>query len=215
MGDCMRVTLRKAHDLEMAAKKVAAQIKIVAEVSVSVHEEAPVQYVREHQDRMRQRLTDWMDLMNTAFAVRAMIGRANAEHGVTTALTQKARLDEIEKRLVSLIGSDSTPDARRRIMAAYEVLPVQSQGHENDLHTLSAAILAARKRLETVTTADARQRISLPTFSEKTLDEFREQMRQIAQQRADLMETVARMNVVQYIEIEGDTLESLRRHRLV
>lgn len=211
----MQVTLRKASDLARAAKSAAGRITIDTEITVSVHQANPVQFVNEREGQARQRLADWRDLVNAQYALRDLIGQANAAHGVTSALARKNALDDEEKRLTALAGEDATAKRRRELLGSYGDSVPSGRGHEDDLHTLPAAIEAARKRLETVTTGEARQRLTLPTFSDKTLEEYRQRIQQIGQQRAELLETIARTNVMRNLAIEGETLETLRRHRLV
>lgn len=210
----MQVTLRKASDLARAAKSAAGRITIDTEITVSVHQANPVQFVNEREGQARQRLADWRDLINAQYALRDLIGQANAAHGVTSALARKNALDDEEKRLTSLVSGRPTP-REARMMSAFEGFIPQGLGHEDDLHTLPAAIEAARKRLETVTTGEARQRLTLPTFSDKTLEEYRQRIQQIGQQRAELLEMIARTNVTRNLAIEGETVETLRRHKLV
>lgn len=211
----MQYTLRKAADIARAAKAAAAQIKIDAETSISVHEREPVEYVRSREKQATQRLDDWQHLIQAHYFIRGLIGVANATHGISAWLAEKARIDEEEKRLGSIVGGLGSSVRARMSAMAYGNDDPQTSGHEDDLHTLPAAITAARKRLETVTSGEARQRLTLPTFSEKALDEYRQRIQTIRQQRSDLLETIARTNVTARLDIEGETLETLRRHKLV
>lgn len=96
----MKLTLRKANALQTSIQDYIKSVKVLSEISINEFQDAATE-IAKARDEFYANYTSVQNLTKAMYDIRAKIGRANVESGVSDLLAQAAYVD---KRLATLAG---------------------------------------------------------------------------------------------------------------
>lgn len=112
----MELSLRRASDVARRALEAANALEAGTEFTLSVFSDADVERAV---SARREAVWDAVDraaaLYGAAYRLRAAIGRANAERGVSDLLAENARDEAVAKKLDALLALDETAGLLGRV----------------------------------------------------------------------------------------------------
>lgn len=97
----MNISLRRAAALQNSISEAINAIKLNSNVDITVYENKTQKIEASRQ----QVLTNWSrleKLISTLYVIRADVSKANSESGISTALTELARLQRLQQHLNNL-----------------------------------------------------------------------------------------------------------------
>jgi hypothetical protein len=202
----MRVSLKKADLLARTALKAATETKYDPTLRLSIYaptltgsfetDEVMAEFVK-----ARAKLFDQHDLsielFRATYAIRAQLGVANVQHGISARLTEDKCYAAEEGRMRALLkaleletrGETSTQALRAKAQAIREQ-PSDRYGSREDTVTMAA-------------------------FTEDDVANLRRQLKRIVDMRANINDALTLLNVSNSITLDETTVATLRKAEIL
>lgn len=194
----MQVTLKKASDLSRAALEVAnGSIRPRLDAVLSVYQKAPVgDTVEKARLAALEEEMGAMLLIKVAFSIRKSIGIVNASAGIDDALTERAMLDVMERRMQSMVSTVGFDDEA--------------------IDTVAARLEAAKQR---VAAGDSLSRFeesfTTPVLGKEDIARINSDLATLKRRKNDLKDEVAGLNLTNYIKLTDDQVKVLRTFQIL
>ena len=192
----MQITLKKANELQRIVLEAATKIEPQTTVAVSpydvkstnkTHLEDVIQ--KNGAAKFSESMDSMFALMNIAYEIRDMLGEANANSGINTLLNKRALVEAKEKRLVKIITT------------AEEVVG------EN---TVDEALGRVQRFNSLGTNNYYEQDVKLTVVDAADLKAMKAELSKIKQQKSDLTDQLAGLNLNTKIKLSDAMVEFLR-----
>jgi len=188
----MKFTLRKANALQTAIQEQIKAIEVTTDVSLNEFQssESAIQVARDKlvtNDLKRAQLT------KTLYGIRAQIGRANVESGVSDLLADAAYVDKRISHVKTLSES--------KVVDASEVIV----GKLEKLRTADSA-RSAYGYSQTVDTG---------VLTAEQIEDYKSEMRELKKRKQNINDKVLELNVRTEIELDDSTVTLLQAEQLV
>lgn len=194
----MRVNLKKANSLEAAAKLAASKIKIENSISLPIYGNADLQARIDAQVAQAETmLGEVRDLVRAAYAIRSLIGVANARCGISQLLSDRSVLDGLEARLGLFAPT------------LEDMSPVPN------VHELFERIEAAKARATTGQRIMLEESITVRVLPPALGVALREELAVLRREKSDNKDRCAALNITNEIEIPDEVAAVLRAHKIV
>lgn len=188
----MKITLRKANALQNAIQDHIKTLDVKTSISLNEFQniEGELALARGaafENDLRRARLT------KVLYDIRARVGRANVESGVSDLLTGAAYID---KRLGHLKGLTESKVSEPNAVLAGKVEKLRNTDAKNRMYGYN----------DTVDTG---------VFTPDQIEGYKADMRSLKKEKQSINDKVLELNVRTEIELDADTVEVLTKEQLV
>jgi hypothetical protein len=190
----MKITLRKANAIQNSIADAIKSIRISTSVEVNEFEspEVKVQTANANLFALDKRRSD---LLMSQFAIRGLVGAANATSGIDAKLTQAAYID---KRIVQLTDISEATEK-----LSISVLEGKLDKIRNRKEESRASIYGIS---DTVTTG---------VLEKHQIEEVSSFIKDLRKQKQKLNDEVLELNVRTEIELSNDVVEVLQKENLI
>jgi hypothetical protein len=193
----MEVTLKKAADLARAAAEAAEKVKIEPTIRHSIHAADPD--VVALGTRLMESVDTARGLITAQFAIRGLIGEANARSGVDAALTERAMVDALIKRIGGVADTfeaalDAEYDPEVTLAEAKSMLASQAKAERHYAYEKSVIL-----------------RVATP---EQTA-QVKKTLAALKRRRSDLTDKVAGINLNTRITLSKETVAVLKAASII
>jgi hypothetical protein len=188
----MKITLRKANALQTA---IQDQIKTVeVKTSISINEfQSPESELVAARTQVLQGDVRRNELTKALYAIRASVGRANVESGVSDLLTQAAYVD---KRIGHLKGFVEGEVAEKLDVVTGKLAKIAGADKSSRIYGYH----------DTVSTG---------VLEQADIDAFRKEMLGLKKEKQSINDKVLELNVRTEIDLDADTVALLQAEQLV
>ena len=198
----MEVTLRKASQLEKALLEAARKLPLPSTVAVSIYSKSTVEVeVVATRVKLLANITKASAAFDAAFEIRGMINVVNTNSGISSNLTEKAKLDALEKLLTGIGRQTVSLDDDQS--ESVEVLQAQLLA----LVARSSNPEASRYGFEKSVTANILQGEPANAILGK--------INEIKQRKSALSDEILTLNMTQKIMLTGKIVETLKEFKII
>lgn len=141
----MEVTLRKAHAFSEGLLSAARKLPVAPAISLSIHETDPTKVIGQATTIFEKNFTRSNKYLQAAYAIRRLIGEANAASGVNAILVSRALMDAQEKALSGLLDT-GTLVSNDQIEGALSAARERFKSHGYGADTLQVVLLTEARR---------------------------------------------------------------------
>jgi vacuolar-type H+-ATPase subunit F/Vma7 len=196
----MQVTLRKGAALSAALIEQARKLPLTKLVTLSIHQkETPQDTIASAQTRLTENVVEAGRLFDAAYALRAVIGAANAANGIDDLLAEKAALDAREKLVTGVLGGGKNIDYD------YE------QGTDAEIAAAQLESLKARQ------TADryAGDTVAVKILSADIAKNLEEELANLRRRKVEIADLLLTKNMTTTVEVPAAAETLLNQYKLV
>lgn len=211
----MQVTLKKASEYARLAVEAANKIEVRTNISVSIFSlSTPQSQVEAARREVYEAIEQIASLQAAAAVIRAALARANVDSGVSALLAKMAGNDAMMKRYRQIIGETDEDTATRRLLAA---TGSAVSAEDIDYAALDGRIAAMRKaaeqpgdRLRGVET-----NVSLSVLDRASREQITETIAKLRRENSGISDDITALNFGRKISLDPDTVDVLKRHRII
>jgi len=192
----MKITLRKASALQTAIQEAVKNIDVSVKVELNEFEDPQVALANANAKSIQadQRRTT---LTKVLYRIRAQVGTANVESGITGKLTEAAYIDKRLGQLTALVGTEAVQDSMAVIQGKIEKLKApESANSRRSLYGYS----------DTVSTG---------VLTQDQVTVFKTEQLVLKKEKQKLNDEILELNVRTDIELSADAVEVLTWEGLV
>lgn len=188
----MEITLRKANALQNSIQEHIKTIEVKTQVTLNEFQDAAgeIACAREGVIANDQRRAE---LTRVLYRLRAKVGRANAESGVSDRLADAAYIDKRLGHLKALTENEATESD---VVITGKLEKLRNTEAKNRLYGYG----------DTVTTG---------VLTAEQIADYKAEMRALKKEKQTINDEVLELNVRTEIEIEGNDVELLRAEQLI
>lgn len=188
----MKLTLRKANALQNSIQDQLKNIEVKTSISINEFQNPETELLRARSS-LYQNDGRRVKLMQTLYRIRAQVGQANAQSGISDLLSNAAYLDKRLAHLKSLTESTAT-DAMVVIEGKLEKL--RNSQSERRVYGYN----------DTVDTG---------VLLEEQLAGFRQEAADLKKKKQEINDLVLELNVRTEVELDAETVELLKSEQLL
>jgi hypothetical protein len=190
----MKITLRKANAVQNNILDAVKSIKVATEVEINEFEDAGKKIAQANAtlfeaDKRRS------DLLMAQFAIRGLVGVANATSGIDAKLTEAAYIDKRMSQLAEISGVKE--------MTSMEVIEGKLEKLRNRKDDSRSAIYGYN---DNVTTS---------VLTQVQIDEVSNFIKDLRMKKQKLNDEILELNVRTDIELGADVVEVLNKEKLI
>lgn len=190
----MKITLRKANAVQNNILDAVKSIKISTEVEINEFEDADKKIAQANaelfeSDKRRS------DLLMAQFAIRGLVGVANATSGIDAKLTQAAYIDKRMNQLTEISGV--------KAITSMEVIAGKLEKLRNRKDDSRSSLYGYN---DNVTTS---------VLTQEQINEVSDFVKDLRKQKQTLNDEILELNVRTEIELSADVVEVLHKEKLI
>ncbi|MBR0673834.1 hypothetical protein [Neoroseomonas soli] len=168
------ITLKRAADIARAALDAANAIPLAAQVNLSIHVPDVAAAATQATRAFDEGLADYEALLQAHFAIRALIGAANARSGLDDLLARRANLEALEKKLAGIADKVGT-----------------ARDTAENLAVANAGVASAKQRVAAGHDLYRGEEVVLPLVDRDRAERIAARRAEVRRERADIADAVA------------------------
>jgi hypothetical protein len=191
----MRINLRKASALVNEVRNAAKEINVEATHALNIYDDSYARVLVEARARLINDFNRRTRLDQAVATLRAEIGRANAQSGISDMLAEDAYLESLEGRLRAVAAAtvrDDAPTVERQVQAKR----ASAEKSERSLYGFDG-------------------QLKLSVLAQGDIDDFNTKLKAIRKQRRELKDRTVELNVRTEFEVPSDVESVLREEGLI
>jgi hypothetical protein len=202
------LALTKASRLQDRIRAAVRDLPLTTHVTLGIFAPEPAAAVEREAARLREDVDVLAHLLSILAQLRAATSRANAQHGVTDLLAEKAAIDEEVGLLIKLIpGQAATREFDELLGGARQRFPRRHAGE------MEAHVSAMRARYEH--TERSQTTFEAPLLDDAEAVRLREQLVARRRRLEEIGDQLREINGRVRIEIDDDALAYLREREVM
>jgi hypothetical protein len=205
------MTLTKAGRLQERIRAALRELPLVPHVAIGIFALEPLTTVEHEAAKLRENLDFLTRILAILAKVRAATGRANAEHGISDLLAEKAGIEEELNLLIRLLPERSAhadPGDFDGILGTAQRPSLRRRAGE-----IEAQIRAMRARYEQAERSDTT--IDAPLLNDADAERLRERIVACRRRLEEIGDRLRELNGSIRVEIDDATLTYLREQEVI
>lgn len=187
----MKISLRKANALQLLLKE---QIKepFVGSVLVGKYD-TPSEVIAAATAKLHATLSKKENLVDALFSIRTKVGDASAKVGISSLLTDLAKLEAKSAFLKQLSGSKPAPK----------------------LETVEATLVDMKKESASSSSYYRETTVDVPLFTKEEIENFTNELMNVRKSKQSISDKLLHLNVSTEIELDKDEVKVLTDFNLI